>query len=134
MSTLLFSFTQDTTASATQVTIATGATSATVTITAVDDTVDDDDETVVVDITNVTGAAENGEQQVTATIIDDDEPVVLPTVSLAVDPDTIADNTTAKETDRRPGGIANVLVNGEMVVEGGNYIKDKKAGQVVRFR
>ena len=50
------------------------------------------------------------------------------------DPATIADNTTIKETARRPTGIENVLVNGEMVVENGNYIKDKKAGQVVRFR
>jgi N-acyl-D-amino-acid deacylase len=50
------------------------------------------------------------------------------------DPDTIADNTTVKETARRPTGIENVVINGEMVVESGKYIKDKKAGQVVRFR
>jgi len=50
------------------------------------------------------------------------------------DPDTIADNTTVKETARRPTGIENVVINGEMVVERGKYIKDKKAGQVVRFR
>ena len=50
------------------------------------------------------------------------------------DPDTIADNTTVKETARRPTGIENVIINGEMVVESGKYIKDKKAGQVVRFR
>ncbi len=50
------------------------------------------------------------------------------------DPDTIADNTTVKETARRPTGIENVVINGEMVVESGKYIKDKKAGRVVRFR
>ncbi len=50
------------------------------------------------------------------------------------DPDTIADNTTVKETARRPTGIENVVINGEMVVESGKYIKDKKAGQVVRFK
>jgi N-acyl-D-amino-acid deacylase len=50
------------------------------------------------------------------------------------DPDTIADNTTVEETARRPAGIANVLINGERVVENGKYVKDKKAGQVVRFR
>ncbi len=50
------------------------------------------------------------------------------------DPDTIADNTTVKETARRPTGIENVVINGEMVVESGKYIKDKKVGQVVRFR
>ena len=48
-------------------------------------------------------------------------------------PDTIADNTTVKETARRPTGIENVFINGEMVVENGNYIKDKKAGRVVRY-
>ena len=50
------------------------------------------------------------------------------------DPDTIADNTTVKETARRPTGIENVVINGEMVVESGKYIKDKKAGRVLRFR
>jgi N-acyl-D-amino-acid deacylase len=50
------------------------------------------------------------------------------------DPATIADNTTVKDTARRPSGIETVFINGEMVVESGKYIKDKKAGQVVRFR
>lgn len=49
------------------------------------------------------------------------------------DPDTIADNTTVKETARRPTGIDSVVINGEIVVEGGRYVKDKKAGQAVRF-
>jgi N-acyl-D-amino-acid deacylase len=49
------------------------------------------------------------------------------------DPDTISDNTTVKETARRPTGIENVVINGELVVESGEYIKNKKAGQVVRF-
>jgi N-acyl-D-amino-acid deacylase len=49
------------------------------------------------------------------------------------DPDTIADNTTVTDTARRPTGIENVVINGEMVVESGNYIKGKKAGKVVRF-
>ena len=46
----------------------------------------------MVDITDVTGAAENGEQQVTITIDDDDDPVVLPTVTLAVDNADIAED------------------------------------------
>ena len=78
----------DYTASATQITIAAGATSGTATVTAVDDALDESDETVVVDITGVTGATEDGDQQATTTILDDD----LPTVSLAVDLDTIAEN------------------------------------------
>jgi N-acyl-D-amino-acid deacylase len=48
-------------------------------------------------------------------------------------PDTIADNTTVKETARRPSGIETVFINGEKVVENGKYIKDKKKGRVVRY-
>ena len=47
--------------------------------------------------------------------------------------DTIADNTTIRETTQRPAGIENVFINGEMVVENGNYIKDKKSGRTVRY-
>ncbi len=47
-------------------------------------------------------------------------------------PDTIADNTTVRETARRPTGIEKVFINGEMVVEDGKYLKDKKTGQAVR--
>lgn len=75
----------DFTISATQITIATGATSGTVTITAVQDTVDEPDETVIVDITSVANADEAGTQQVTATILDDDEPIPVPDVTLTVD-------------------------------------------------
>jgi N-acyl-D-amino-acid deacylase len=50
------------------------------------------------------------------------------------DPDTIADNTSVTETARRPTGIQNVLINGEMVVENGKYVKGQKPGRVVRFR
>jgi N-acyl-D-amino-acid deacylase len=47
-------------------------------------------------------------------------------------PDIIADNTTVRATARRPGGIEKVFINGEMVVEDGRYLADKKAGRVVR--
>ena len=47
--------------------------------------------------------------------------------------DSIADNTTVKESARRPTGIKNVFINGEMVVENGEYIKDKKVGRMVRY-
>jgi N-acyl-D-amino-acid deacylase len=49
-------------------------------------------------------------------------------------PDTIADNTTVKETARRPTGIEKVFINGELVVEEGSYLKDKKYGRVLRAR
>ena len=45
---------------------------------------------------------------------------------------TIADNTTVRETARRPTGIEKVFINGKMVVDGGKYIQSKKFGQVVR--
>ncbi|MDX1708524.1 MAG: amidohydrolase family protein [Desulfobacterales bacterium] len=48
------------------------------------------------------------------------------------DPNTIADNTTIRETARRPTGIEKVFINGELVVDDGKYIADQKAGRVVR--
>ncbi len=50
------------------------------------------------------------------------------------DPDTIADNTTVKHSARRPTGIDKVFINGELVVEDGRYLKDRKPGKVVRCR
>ena len=49
-------------------------------------------------------------------------------------PDTVADNTTVKETARRPTGIDKVFINGELVVENGRYLKSKKNGSVLRAR
>ena len=48
------------------------------------------------------------------------------------DPGTIADNTTVNETARRPTGIEKVFINGELVVEEGAYLKDRKYGRVLR--
>ena len=64
----------DYTASGTQIVIAAGQTSGSITVTAVDDTVDEVNETVVVDIDSVTGGNESGSQQATTTIVDDDGP------------------------------------------------------------
>jgi N-acyl-D-amino-acid deacylase len=47
-------------------------------------------------------------------------------------PDTIADNTTVKDTARRPTGIEKVFINGELVVEDGSYLKDKKPGRALK--
>ena len=55
-----------------QIAIAAGSTSGSVTLTAVDDALDEADETIVVDIASVTNGVEDGAQQVTATITDDD--------------------------------------------------------------
>jgi N-acyl-D-amino-acid deacylase len=47
-------------------------------------------------------------------------------------PDTIADNTTVKDTARRPTGIEKVMANGQWVVENGRYVQGIKPGRVVR--
>lgn len=79
----------DYTVSATQIVIPAGATTGTVTVTATADTITDPDETVVVDITSVTGATESGSQQATVTLT---EPTALPTVTLSVSPASITEN------------------------------------------
>ena len=64
--------TDDYTRSGAQIVIAAGSTERPVTLTAVQDALDEADETIVVDITAVTNGVEYGAQQVSATIADDD--------------------------------------------------------------
>jgi hypothetical protein len=68
-------------ASASSITINAGSLTGTGAITAVQDTIDEADETVIVDISSVVNGLESGTQQVTATITDDDAP---PTVTLSL--------------------------------------------------
>lgn len=73
----------DYTLSSTTITITAGQLTGTATVTAVQDTLNENNETVILDITNVTGgggATESGTQQSTVTITDDD---AAPTVSIA---------------------------------------------------
>jgi hypothetical protein len=65
---------------ATTITIPAGSTSASITLTAVQDVLDEDDETVIIDIAAVTNGTESGTQQRTVTITDDD---AQPTVTIA---------------------------------------------------
>jgi hypothetical protein len=65
-----------------------GSTSGSVTINAVQDGTDEPNETVIVDITGVTNATESGTQQVTVTIVDDDDV----TVTLGVDKTSLAED------------------------------------------
>ena len=78
----------DYTRSSTQIVIPAGSTSGSVTLTAVQDAVDEPDETIIVDISSVTNGTEIGTQQDSVTITDDD---VTPTVTLAIVPTTIAE-------------------------------------------
>ena len=74
-------------------TIPAGQTQASLTLTASQDTLDEDDETVVVDIASVTGAIEDGTQQVTTTIFDDD---AAPTVSFSSGSYTVGESDGSK--------------------------------------
>ena len=62
----------DYTRSGTSIVIPSGSTNGTVTLTAVQDALDEDDETIIVDVSNVTNGTESATQQVTAVIADDD--------------------------------------------------------------
>src|SRR3989454_11307479 len=68
--------TSDYTPSGTSIVIPPGSTNGLITLTAVQDSIDEVDETVVVDISSVTNGIESGTQQVTATITDDDGPTL----------------------------------------------------------
>src|SRR5204862_4164792 len=68
--------TSDYTRSGTSIVIPPGSTNGTITLTALQDTVDEVDETIIVDISTVTNGTESGTQQVTAVIADDDGPTI----------------------------------------------------------
>lgn len=72
-------FTEDYTRTATQIVIAAGSMTGTVTLTAVQNARHETNETVFVEITGVTNGTESGTQQVTVTITDDDPVNKAPT-------------------------------------------------------
>ncbi|MGB0522058.1 MAG: beta strand repeat-containing protein [Flammeovirgaceae bacterium] len=80
----------DYTASGTAIVIAAGNLADTVTITTVDDTDVEADETVIVEIDNVTNAEEVGDQQVTVTITNNDAPTTPLFISEVADPQDIS--------------------------------------------
>lgn len=74
----------DFTLSSTTITIPANNLTGTVTLTSSDDSIDDDSETAIVEIVSVSGgdsATENGTQEQTITIIDDDDPNTTPTIN-----------------------------------------------------
>ena len=92
--TLIFSGTAtnglDYTRSAEQITIPANTSSASITLDGIDDPNDEPDETIVVDVDAVSGGvAEDGVQQVTATVTDDDAP---PDVTLSLTGSPFAEN------------------------------------------
>ncbi|WP_461640341.1 cadherin domain-containing protein [Labilibaculum euxinus] len=71
--------------SSTSISITTGNTTGTATITGVNDDLDDDNETVIIDISSVTNGTESGTQQVICTLTDDDNtPVVTASQSFSI--------------------------------------------------
>jgi hypothetical protein len=76
--------------SSTTITIPYGSLSGSVTLTSVNDVLDEPNETVIVDIASVTNGLENSTQQQTVTITDDD---AAPTVSLTTGAATIAETS-----------------------------------------
>src|SRR5206468_8849307 len=84
--------TSDYTRSGTSIVIPPGSTNGSITLTAVQDTLNEANETILVDISSVTNGTESGVQQVTATITDDDLP---PTVSFAAATSSGLESTTS---------------------------------------
>ena len=67
----------DYSASSSQIIIPAGQQSASVTLAATDDAFEEDDETIIVEIASVANAVEQGTQQVTTTILDNDAPTFV---------------------------------------------------------
>src|SRR2546429_5247656 len=82
----------DYTRSDTSIVIPPGSTNGTITLTAVQDALDEDDETIIVDISNVTNGTESSTQQVTAVIADDDP---SPTVTFSAAASSGSESTPA---------------------------------------
>ncbi|MDX2214476.1 MAG: DUF4347 domain-containing protein [Oculatellaceae cyanobacterium bins.114] len=77
----------DYTRSGTSIVIPAGSLTGSVTLTGVNDLLDEANETIIVDVLSVTNGTESGTQQVTATITDDDLPPVV-----SISPATIVQN------------------------------------------
>ncbi len=83
----------DYSASGTSIVITAGNTSGSITLTGLDDLTDEPNESIVVDVSSVVNGTENGVQQVTATITDDDQsvaPVLVTNQTLIVAPAEVA--------------------------------------------
>jgi hypothetical protein len=79
--------TNDYTRSGTTISIPAGSLTGTATVTAVQDVIDEPNETVIVDITGVTNATESGTQQQTVTITDDDDPTTITSLNITTGPE-----------------------------------------------
>ncbi len=87
----------DYTRSAAAITILAGNTSGSLILTGVNDPTVEGNESIIVDVTSVTNGTENGVQQVTATIVDDD----TANVNLTLAPTNLAENGGTRASRRR---------------------------------
>ena len=111
----------DYTLSSSSIVVTTGSTSGTVTVTGVDDTLEEEDETVIFDISSVTHGVESGVQQVTCFVNDDDE---LAWIGLGTN--TLWSNTANWNAGRLPvdseiveiSGAFDITLDGELTLGG----------------
>src|SRR5213079_2031893 len=119
--------------SASSIVIPAGSTTGTITLTAVQDSIDELDETIIVDISTVTNGTESGTQQVTAIITDDDlpptvaftaaslsglenvTPAILPVSLSTVSAKTATVNYTVSGGTATGGGVDYTLASGTLV-------------------
>jgi len=116
----------DYTISSTTITIPAGQLSAVVTVTSVDDNIDEPDETIIADIDQVTNAVEVGTQQETITIRDDDPPLVTLSVNnTSIEEDggvSIATATLSNPSNQNNLGVTITLAaSGTAAVGGADY-------------
>src|SRR5438477_1556417 len=107
----------DYTNSGTSIVVPPGSTNGTITLTAVHDALDEADETVIVDISNVTNGTESGTQQVTAIITDDDSP---PTVAFSAATSSGAESTTAVSVPVSLSSASSKSITVNYAVSGGS--------------
>jgi hypothetical protein len=97
------------TASGMSIVIPAGSLSGSITLTGVNDTLDQNDETVIVDVTTVTGGTESGTQQVTATITDDDLPVAVADSAMTNEDVTLIAASVLGNDNAAPGSTAELV-------------------------
>jgi hypothetical protein len=105
----------DYSSSANSITIAAGLTTGSVTLTSLTDTLDEDNETIIVDITSVTNATESGTQQVTTSITDNDAP---PSVTLGLSGSTLAETGGSRFVNATLSAVSGRNVSVQLTTSG----------------
>jgi uncharacterized delta-60 repeat protein/CSLREA domain-containing protein len=97
--------------SGTQIIIPAGTLSGTVTVTAVQDGLDDDSETIVAEITSVINGTESGVQQAATAILDDDVASLIVTINAAAVSEGAGAAATTATVTRNTSTVAAMTVN-----------------------